>query len=180
MKMYDDEFYTQYPYMLIRDENGLPTIMHIISPKEDNTECFKRFKEKTWKNIRVFKERYKKTSEPWYIPRIKEQKRTLKTMQIVKTTDFEIMLKKAILAKPIHEITKEQYHDALNLLPPVNWYRVGDFEMFCMSERITGSYTTQYAHDTLTGKYYLKTVDMDDPSTWIHNFFEETQYQDRK
>lgn len=180
MKMYDDKFYTQYPYMLIHNENGLPTVMHLVNPKEDHAECMEKHRKETWENIRVFKARYKKTSDPWYIPRIKEEKRKLKTMQIVKTTDFEVMLRKAILAKPIYEITKEKYNNALNLLPPVNWCRVGDFEMFCMSECITGSYTTQYAHDTLTGRYYLKTVDMDDPSTWTHNFFEETQYQNKK
>lgn len=180
MKMYDDEIYTQYPYMLIHDENGLPTMMHPVTPKEDHAECLKSFRKHTWKNLRVFKANYKRTADPWYIHRIKAQKRTLKTMQIVKTTDFEAMLRKAVLAKPIYEITKEKYHNALELLPPVNWCRVGDFEMFCMSECITGSYTTQYAHDTLTGRYYLKTVDMDDRSTWIHNFFEETQYQDKE
>ena len=152
MKMFDDEFYTQYPYMLIYNENGIPAIMHLISSKEDHTKCLKEHKKETWKNIRVFKARYKNRKDPWYIPRIKEEKRKIKTMHIVKTVGFEKMLRKVIIKKPIHEITKEMYHNALNLLPPVNWCIVGDFEMFNMSERIMGSYTTQYAHDLKTDK----------------------------
>ena len=39
--------------------------------------------------------------------------------------------------------------------------------MFCTSEMLTGTYTTQYA--AYNGKYYSKIVDVTDESTWIYN-----------
>ena len=45
---------------------------------------------------------------------------------------------------------------------------VNGVEMFCMSEMYSDTYTTQYAYDHRTGKYYCKMVDSEDTSTWIH------------
>lgn len=76
---------------------------------------------------------------------------------------------KLITGEPIEE-TAEEYNDALCVLPPVMWVTIDEVTEFCMSERLTGSYTTQHAHDSRTDKYYCKTVDMLDKSTWIHNY----------
>ena len=50
------------------------------------------------------------------------------------------------------------------------WCTVEGVEMFCMSEMWTGTYTTQYAHDHRTGKYYSKMVDVTDRDTWINTY----------
>lgn len=42
-------------------------------------------------------------------------------------------------------ITEEQYVDALEALPPVNWVRLGNTESFTFSERHSGRITTIYA-----------------------------------
>lgn len=76
---------------------------------------------------------------------------------------------KYLAGEPI-EVTAEERDDALNILPPVNWVQVDGVDEFCMSECLTACYTTQYAYDLRTGKYYCKTVDMFDSSTWIHNY----------
>ena len=63
---------------------------------------------------------------------------------------------------------QQEYEDALNVLPPLYWCTVNGVEMFCMSEMYSDTYTTQYAYDHRTGKYYCKMVDSEDTSTWIH------------
>lgn len=43
------------------------------------------------------------------------------------------------------EITKEEYWEMLECLPPEKWYRGGDHEMFRMIEYMTGNITGHYA-----------------------------------
>ena len=68
------------------------------------------------------------------------------------------------------EITEETFEDMLNVLPPIKWCTIDGIEMFCMSEMLTGFYTSQYIHDKGTNKYYHKIVDVTDKATWGHNF----------
>jgi hypothetical protein len=63
---------------------------------------------------------------------------------------------------PLVEITEEQYDDALGVLPPI--YPRGGMG-FVMSEFLAGSISTQYA--TRSGRFYSKTIDVADRSTWI-------------
>lgn len=84
--------------------------------------------------------------------------------------EFTKRQREKLLAGEPKEVTAEDWHDALDILPPVNWVQVDGVDEFCMSERLTAYYTTQYAHDLRSGKYYCKTVDMLDPKTWIHNY----------
>ncbi len=70
----------------------------------------------------------------------------------------------------LHEITAEEFNEALNMLPPFGWGTRGNCEMFCISEMIEDTYTTQYAYSLTTGKYYTKTVDVRDTNTWIYNY----------
>ena len=74
------------------------------------------------------------------------------------------------ITQPLTEITAEKYDEMLNILPPLKWYTINNIEMFCMSEFLTGSYTSQYLHDRITNKYYHKIVDITDKSTWGYNF----------
>lgn len=81
--------------------------------------------------------------------------------------DFLKLERDKILSGPMEEITAERFDEMLDVLPPLAWTRHNNVEMFCMREFFTGSYTSQYAHDHSTGKYYTKLVDYHDRSTWI-------------
>ncbi len=76
--------------------------------------------------------------------------------------------KQIMLSDGITEITKEEFDEAFNILPPLKWCRKSNMEMFCMSEMYTGTYTTQYAFDLVNSKYYKTMVDVTDPETWIN------------
>lgn len=82
--------------------------------------------------------------------------------------EFQSMEREILLGDAPEEIDEETFNDQLNVLPPLKWCTIDGVEMFCMSEMYTGSYTSQYAHDLKTGKYWSKMVDVLDPDTWIH------------
>ena len=71
---------------------------------------------------------------------------------------------------PLTEITEDQFFEMMNVLPPIYWRTKNNIEMFCMSEFLTSSFTSQYLHDRTTNKFYHKTVDVTDQSTWGDNF----------
>jgi hypothetical protein len=75
-------------------------------------------------------------------------------------------------SKPITEITADRFEEMLNVLPPLKWCTINNIEMFCMSEMLTGTYTSQYLHDRKNNKYYHKIVDITDKTTWGHNFIQ--------
>ena len=81
--------------------------------------------------------------------------------------DFLDAQRERLLSDPMQEITKQQYDDALDILPPLGWHTRNNVEEFCSREFETGSYTMQYAYSLVQGKYYAKLVDYSDPSTWI-------------
>lgn len=91
-----------------------------------------------------------------------------KLWSIMTYGEFKIYERKKLLAEPMHEITEETFNDQLNVLPPIKWCTINGVEMFCMSEMFTGFYTSQYAHDKRTGKFYSKLVDLTDKATWIN------------
>lgn len=90
--------------------------------------------------------------------------------EIMSYEEFQKREREKLLAGDPIEETAEEYNYALDVLPPVHWVTIDGVSEFCMSERYTGTYTTQHAHDKRTNKYYCKTVDMCDKSTWIHNY----------
>lgn len=53
------------------------------------------------------------------------------------------------------EITKQQYWDSLECLPPMRWIRDGSFEMFFVSECYTG---TLYSHLVKKGSRYFSAL----------------------
>lgn len=91
------------------------------------------------------------------------------TFEAMTYEEFKRRERECILSMPLHEITEEEFHEMLNVLPPLAWGSWNNIEIFCMSEFYTGTYTSQYAHDRNTGKYYCKKVDYCDKSTWIPN-----------
>lgn len=77
------------------------------------------------------------------------------------------------MTNTLTEITAERFDEMLNILPPLFWRLTDAFdqkinripETFCMSEMLTGSLTSQFA--ALDGRYFERTVDALDRSTWI-------------
>jgi hypothetical protein len=89
-----------------------------------------------------------------------------KQYKVMTYDEFLQMERKHYLDMPLTEITEETFHEMLNVLPPVKWCTRHNIEMFCMSERLTGTFTSQYMYNLVTGKYYHKIVDILDDSTW--------------
>ena len=83
--------------------------------------------------------------------------------------DFLKKQKEILTSGPVKEVTKEDFYDAFNCLPPLKWCNAGNCEMFCMREMYIGTYTNQYAYSLVTGKYYTAMVDITDRNTWIYN-----------
>lgn len=77
--------------------------------------------------------------------------------------------KKAMVSGEVKEVTKEDFYEALDCLPPLKWCTKSNVEMFCIREMYTGTYTTQYAFNLVNSKYYCAMVDITDEATWIHN-----------
>lgn len=112
-------------------------------------------------------EQYKQTGNP----RDKEIADSYRNAnyQVMPFAGFLALERERLLSGPPQEITEDKYNEMLDVLPPLAWTKHHGVEMFCMSEFYTGTYTTQYAHDHKTGKYYSKLVDYTDKSTWICN-----------
>ena len=99
-----------------------------------------------------------------------------KEYKVMTWDEFQTFKKKFLLDGEIgklKEITEEKFNEMLDVLPPLYWTNHNGIEMFCMSEMYTGTYTSQYAHDERTGKYYTKLVDSADRSTWICELLKE-------
>ena len=116
----------------------------------------------TWNNNRIL---YPcETYEKYYIEALSKE---YKVMTFDEYTALEMNY---YISKPVVEITYENYDDMLCCLPPMKWCTINGIEMFCMSEMLTGPYTSQFAK--LNDKYYTKVVNAFDKSTWIHNFIQ--------
>lgn len=89
------------------------------------------------------------------------------TFRIINDEEYCEIQKNFYLSKPLIEITKDRYYDMLGVLPPKKWETNNGVESFCLAEMEEGSFCNQFA--TKDGKYYEKTVDIFDKSTWIHN-----------
>lgn len=66
-------------------------------------------------------------------------------LQFLEWNEFEKKVEIATVTQP-REITEEDYFEALNCLPPLNWTKTGGFECFHMSEFTTSYYTGTYVH----------------------------------
>lgn len=97
------------------------------------------------------------------------------TAQLMTVAEFEAAQRDQILGEgnKLQLVTRAEFWDKLEVLPPEKWVREDGFETFCMSEHLTGSFTAQYAccrmligADTYN-VYATRTVDASDKSTWI-------------
>lgn len=71
------------------------------------------------------------------------------------------------LSKEPKEITREEYDEALNVLPPKVWIQNERYSMFFIGECTTMTYYGQYLYDKVSGKYYTALTDIYDESTWL-------------
>lgn len=73
----------------------------------------------------------------------------------------------ANFVRPPVEITKEQFWDALEVLPPLDWRNDGVSESFKLRELTCGSYTNIYAR--IGEKYFNLADDVSTPHAFIIN-----------
>lgn len=90
---------------------------------------------------------------------IDKYKKDLKTVRVIKTSDYIEELDKVILTEP-KEITESEYEEMLGILPPLKMTSSG----FIMSEFYTDSYTSQFYKQN--GKYYMAMIDYKRKETW--------------
>tara|TARA_R110002072_G_scaffold273239_5_gene433970 strand:- start:7581 stop:7997 length:417 start_codon:yes stop_codon:yes gene_type:complete len=64
---------------------------------------------------------------------------------------------KSLITKP-RRIPSERWWDMLEILPPCRWHVVGSFEVFHVSERLTGNLVSWFAN---RGSDYFEFVDRD-------------------
>jgi len=98
-----------------------------------------------------------------------------KKYEIMPYSEYIKLERNYYLNRPLTEITAERYNEMLNVLPPIKWCTKNNVEMFCISEMLTGNYTSQYMHNKTTDKYYHKTVDITDQTTWGYNFIKRME-----
>lgn len=116
---------------------------------------------------------YPDMAEHWR-NRIEATEKTLAAgFEVVTFEEFLALQKKYLCDGELTEITKEDFDEHFNMLPPLKWCNRHNVEMFCMSEMYTGTYTTQYAYSLVTGKYYCAMVDVTDPETWIDKILDK-------
>lgn len=113
-------------------------------------------------------------SAAYWRERIEATEKTLTSgFEIVTFSDFLKMKKKYLCNGELTEITKEDFDEHYDMLPPLRWCTYNNVEMFCMCEMYTGTFTTQYAYSHVTGKCYCAMVDVTDPETWIDKRLEK-------
>ena len=64
-------------------------------------------------------------------------------LQFLEWEEFSEKVDQNSVTEP-QEITQEQFIEALNCLPPLNWYFTASFECFHMSEFLVSHYTATY------------------------------------
>ena len=152
-------------------EGIVPSVFDFLRDDETDEQAEERAFFKSMDNIRTYAHHHEcfprimpDGTEYWLNQLEVEDKTEYKVMS---WDEFEQAQKTAILSMPLREITAEEWEEMLNVLPPKAWVTYNGVEMFCMSEFYTGSFTTQYAYDHRSGKYYSKLVDYCDRKTWI-------------
>ena len=150
--------------VIIYSDNGEWTIYSLLNESQSEEEELKRIKKIHEEDLKKY-ENNKKYDLKYWTNRIEKEKNRI---YIVTTfEEFEKLQREYYINKPLHEISEEEYNDALNVLPPLKWCTISGVEEFLMSEFYTGVYTTQYAK--YNGRYYCKIVDAYDQTTWIYN-----------
>jgi hypothetical protein len=85
--------------------------------------------------------------------------------------EFKQKRDRAILAEPAVEITREKFHQMLEVLPPAAWKSDFEFETFLIGE----AFSVPFYHQCVrvgresngTARYFQKLVNAYDKSTWM-------------
>lgn len=145
-------------------------------PNEDETpeEAVKRAEEYYISQLGRLVDLATQYDDPYWQQRVTEVAKQVESgCKYMEYSEFQKIQREKLLSGELKEVSKEEYDNALNVLPPEYYVERNGIIMFCMSERYTETYTAQYAYDRKEKKYYVKTVDMMDSSTWIDEILKE-------
>lgn len=137
---------------------------------DEISNCIERWKKELSENIALYSENtklYPSNSKYWSYQVDKTSKILEQGFFVLSSDEFQAKVREYYLSQPIREITSENFYDALNALPPINWVMCDDFEMFHISEGDYSVYHAQYYHNKKTDKFYTCISDVYDKSTWI-------------
>ena len=152
-------------------DGEIPQIYDFLKDNETDSEAEFRGFIRSCNEVRRYMENHREYprilddgTEFWEEQMKREEKRIYK---VVSYDEYKKLEREAILGMPLKEITEEIYNKMLNILPPLAYTTHNGVEMFCSAEFYKSFYTSQYAHDTKSDKYYTKLVDYTDRNTWI-------------
>jgi hypothetical protein len=105
------------------------------------------------------------TMEAALSAKLEADERSGETHEAMSYEDFKAMQKRHFLADPLKEISAADWHYFLEVLPPKRWEHKDGVERFLMSEFTCATFTLQLAR--WGNRYFSRTVDAFDRSTWI-------------
>ena len=150
--------------IIIYSDGGKWNSYSFLYESQSEKEELERIKKEHKEELKRY-ENNKKYDLQYWSNRIEKEKNRI--YKVTTFEEFEKLQREYYLNKPLKEISEQEFDDALNVLPPLNWCTINEVNQFLMSEFYTGVYTTQYAR--YNNKYYCKIVDAYDSTTWIHN-----------
>ena len=146
-------------------------VIYYIKEGETKEDLLKRTEEFRKKEMDQLKELLKTYNIDSFKSSLKEYKNAV--YKVMTFDKFLVLQKKYYCNELPVEIKKEEYYSQMDVLPPILYGSINNIDMFCMSEFLTGTFTSQYARIKLSDKkykYYTKIVDVTDKKTWIYNY----------
>ena len=110
---------------------------------------------------------YPNMSDHWQFQLDKTNKILQSGFRAVTWKEYCKLQREKWLSKEPKEITREEYNEALNVLPPKCWIQNERYSMFFIGECTTMTFYGQYLYDKVSGKYYTALTDIYDKSTWL-------------
>lgn len=161
----------KYNYDKVIVEMETLTIYDFVYENEAEAVALQRAKKYYSKQVAEYEELYMKDNSDYWEFTLKQARKKLAAgCKIMSYEQFKSEEKNKLLSDNPKEIDQEEYESMLNILPPLFLTKINGIEMFCMIEMYSSTYTTQYAHDMTTNKYYSKMVDCKDKSTWLNHY----------
>lgn len=141
-----------------------------VKKDESDEHALERAREYYRESVAMYEEIIKKQGNGkgnyWLNCRNSEQA-VLDSLRIETEDDYFARVRKVYLNPPASEITKERWWKMLEVLPPCGYMNTERYSMFYVSEALQYTYHDFYLYDKKTGKYWSKTCDACDKSTWL-------------